>query len=770
MPNTVLARPLVRPTSARPASMPATVPLRTALALIATLAALSGCSDRMRLNPLDNQSPEVLLEPARAPDKQPDGATHLVEWHGHDADGRVDHFRVAINPRTLDDDDPAWMATDAPRHSVFAARRAGIGAAERARDEGAVAAGDRDFDLIAVQAVDDRGAHSQPAVRAFFGENVAPTVRITSPRPVQFNPVSVPPTMTIRFNGTDSDGATGEPAHYKSIVLDRDSDFLITLAIQNPDSLRRYYAPGFEGWTTVEHEAGVGGAVTLTDLELGDVCLFVVVAFDEEGAYSPVFSLNTNMLRMRVVHAEWLGPLISLVTDVTSWSPPSPGIPGQTVVLEYPSGVPIALSWSARSLSGVPGLQYRWVLDAKDLGKEFKRPRAGNDLHHWRPWSPDLTSATIGPFKGGETHMFVVEAQDELGRTRLTARIHTVDRQYEADLLIVDDTRFAPDELASGTGCVRPPIGQWPSAAELDTFLFARGNVPWRCYPGGTISPPGLFAGYEFDTLGTLTTTNDPTVPLEVLNRYRHVVWIVDSPAATFQRPPWLPFEPTTALRYMSAPGRLNTLAAYIRGGGKVWLLGGGAGAATMLPWNYSNNDGAGITLSNASGELVPGRFMYDFVHWRSEFKVVSAGGFVNRDIGRSPAWPGAPNYGLLPTQMRMRTAANSPVPPLRTPATYYRTTVDAEYLSLQNFVIEDGASVLDSLYRFDSFQLPTFSGKRVCMSYYHGHENPPVMFSGFDLWSFVRADCQTLVDFVLQNVWGLPKRVPAEPLVKAAP
>jgi hypothetical protein len=92
------------------------------------------------------------------------------------------------------------------------------------------------------------------------------------------------------------------------------------------------------------------------------------------------------------------------------------------------------------------------------------------------------------------------------------------------------------------------------------------------------------------------------------------------------------------------------------------------------------------------------------------------------------------------------------------------------EFLSLQNFVIEDGQSVLDSLYRMDTFQLPPTPAKRVCMTYYHGVENPPVVFSGFDLWSFVRDDCQALVDFVLQDVWGLPKGAAPEPLVHAGP
>ena len=40
--------------------------------------------------------------------------------------------------------------------------------------------------------------------------------------------------------------------------------------------------------------------------------LFVVVAFGRSGAYSPVWNLNTNMLRMSVGFAAQLGPVITL--------------------------------------------------------------------------------------------------------------------------------------------------------------------------------------------------------------------------------------------------------------------------------------------------------------------------------------------------------------------------------------------------------------------------------------------------------------------------
>ena len=54
----------------------------------------------------------------------------------------------------------------------------------------------------------------------------------------------------------------------------------------------------------------------------------------------------------------------------------------------------------------------------------------------------------------------------------------------------------------------------WPAKTELDTFLFARGGVRWRYYqPATQLSPPGVFNGYDFDTLGTRTLANGVLYP-----------------------------------------------------------------------------------------------------------------------------------------------------------------------------------------------------------------------------------------------------------------
>ena len=41
-------------------------------------------------------------------------------------------------------------------------------------------------------------------------------------------------------------------------------------------------------------------------------------------------------------------------------------------------------------------------------------------------------------------------------------------------------------------------------------------------------------------------------------------------------------------------------------------------------------------------------------------------------------------------------------------------------------------------------------------MTYYHGTTAHQFVFTGFSIWSYARQDCMGLVDFVLQDLWGL--------------
>lgn len=728
--------------------------LRRAFIAVGVCAALmalaTGCGRKLTANlGIGNQPPSVQMTVA-PPEFGGDSALRRVSWIGTDPDGRVDHYLVARDPRDMDRVDDTWRAVLATEQSVHARRAMPLGLAG-----GPV--GHR-LQVLAVRAVDDQGAVSAPVWRAFWDQNVAPTVTIVSPRPSRFLLTYVGTSFRVTWKGTDPDGPN--PTHlvkYKFKLLeDNNQEFPLSVALRTGglDSLRRFYAPAFAGWDSVPGD-------TLTHffkaLDIGHDYLFVITGFDVAGDYDPVFSFDSNVLRLRVTGA----PPSPRLTLANPWFShvqmygEAPSDSQTAVPLDAPAGQVVPMSWSAEPAVSAAGVMFRWAVDIASVFDEAPRHSEKNDLNHWSAWSATATSIELEPEHGANANLdrrLYVEAQDDIGSTSLeVVQIHYVRSSYNRELLIVDDTRRVPDIVRPFyPDTIRYPTGPWPNAAELDTFLFARGGVPWRKYPAGTLSSAGLFAGYDFDTIGTRTGAVDNAPPLELLGRYRHVLWIVDEVAPTFREPPSSPGTPMCALRWMSEPGHENTLAAYIRGGGQVWLLGGGAATATLIDQTSYGHSATGDI------PLPPGSMMYDLVHWRSAFSIEP----VTAEFAStsSPALPGAP------ATLERRSAATDPIPPLRNSTSFYPSHVTTEYLSQPNSILEplhggsEGArplaSVLDTLYRTQDAE------QRPCMTLYRGQENAPVVFSGFDIWSFPRAQCLQLVDAVLQGYWGLARGI----------
>jgi signal transduction histidine kinase len=111
--------------------------------------------------------------------------------------------------------------------------------------------------VFAVCAVDAQGAVSRAAWFAYSSDNVPPTVRILSPLPSSIVTQVVGSDVTIRWEGEDPDGPGGKPVSYKFRLFDpRNPDApdifdFVQFALQNPDSLRRLYGPGFAGWDSL---------------------------------------------------------------------------------------------------------------------------------------------------------------------------------------------------------------------------------------------------------------------------------------------------------------------------------------------------------------------------------------------------------------------------------------------------------------------------------------------------------------------------------------
>ncbi len=750
-----------------------------------------GCQKSISPRFLPNQIPSVQITSAPIdtsagcdPDPARSCYSIVVHWVGYDPDGRVEHFLYAIDPPDGPNADTVWTKTRANEERLLFQAGTVVNPANAA-DPPRLA---RDFHVFAIKAIDNRGQPGPVAARAFFSFTVAPTIQIESPVPSPLLSPVVAPSVRIRWSGTDDDGVfTTRPVGYKYILLNPSSEFPLALALLNPNGLRDHYAPDFAGWDSTSAETT---EVQFTNLTPDQEYLFVVVAFDEAGAYSPIFTLTTNMLQFKVGYAGQLGPRITVFNEFFEYTWRGGFCPcaQAEVFIEVPAERRITFQWLGRASEGSSMKSFRWALDILDVFDQTPRSDETHDLAHWSAPSLNTTLATLGPFPGGsglpEVHRFYIEAEDNVGLKSLgIVRFQVVSASLDRPLLIVNDTRGRAESVDRRTGRCRP-LGTWPTAAELDTFLFAAGGYPWGCYAGDLTTSPGLFDGYPFEAYRTRVTGRNLSVPLSKLSAYRHVVWITDAPSALIGEQGQ---EPETALRYMSEPGRFNTLAAYAKQGGQVWLVGGGGAYATTFPWNDSSNDFPATSFKATSPrrELAPGRFMYDFPHWQQDIVVraatqTGADPIVRRHLGRYQAPSARPDYlayaDELPARLAKKSAVTDPMPPARLgqpPNDFYRSSFEFEYLqNVGNSIIENTStdlgqvveeSTLDTLYEVRGGSLPPPEGIAwyAAMTYYHGPSVPQgFVFTGFNVWNFQRTQCRELVDFVLRRIWRLESRV----------
>jgi hypothetical protein len=781
------------------------------LALVA-----GGCSSKVSDVFLPNTGPEVRLTLAPVSVQTKYFYAYRMNWTGFDADGRIDHYLIAIDPPRADSVDSSprndcpddslvghWCTTSRSEKVVFfKATLPDTTVAEPGFPDTA-----NDYHVFAVAAVDNRGAVSTPVWRAFDSYNLCPKVEITSPEVPKSENLAFPslaPSVRFRWTGRDEDGQFSQkPVKYKfRLFSQKEDDFpgindVPSYIISNPSILRRKYAPTFASWDSsgadvTEHQ--------YSGLNPRQYYVFAVTGFDEAGAYDPIFSHKSNLLYFQVTFAGLAGPQICMFNEFFQFCYSSGGYstdPTRFFRVEIPADQAVTFNWIALTQPGVDVRRYRWVMDLADLSDETGRS-SSDDWRHWSLYSRNTITATVGPFdpslppedkRGGREHFFYIEAEDNNNLKSLGIIDFTVVRPtFDKPLLFVDDTRLGGDNV-NASGQVQPPSSAssiWPSRAELDTFFFAKGGVPYKPpYPGGTLSQPGVFQGYAFETTGTRGIVNG-IMPLSKLGQYRKVVWYTDATGATYFDVPSHPFVPSTSLRWMSSPGQPNTLSTFLKQGGEVWLFGGGAALANLGPWHKRGSEPNIFTPQD--NELVQGRMMYDFAKWQSQVTVsgaVEAGKnvpavtlkegsspgrpWLNGPIGRTD-WP--LDYGLLPDRLYSNGGDASdpnpadPVPPLRNPNNFYLSDYPAEILTLQNFIREDvdpsdglqEESTLDTL--LVTWAPSIFFVRRPLMTYYHGPSNSRFVFSGFPLWYFHRSQQVQIADFVLSEIWRLPKPV----------
>jgi hypothetical protein len=758
---------------------------------IVVAAMVLGCGRKPFPGKVDNQLPEVRLTAAPIDTTGRYFYSYLMDWVGYDPDGRVDHYLYAIDPpsEAEAETDTEWVTTrDNEKRIQFNSTQPIPAAAD---DPHRFA---QDPHTFVIKAIDNKGAEGPSVYRSFFSFTEAPDVNLLNPPPGPFENPVLTPSVRFTWGGIDRDGVqTSKPVQYKFLLLSDASAFPIQLAINNPDSLRRYYAPHFVGWDST---SGDTTETTFTRLSPGHRYLFVVIGFDEAGAYSPVFKLEKNMLRFTVGYAATLGPIITMFNEFFDYTYPSGGFcvcREAEFDVELPADQRITVNWFAKPPSGATITCYRWMVDG-DVNDERPRRDERTDLTRWSLCSSNVRSVTLGPYSGNEEHRLYIEAKDDIGLRSLGILHYTVVRSsLDHELGIVNDTRFVPDIYDVGnTDCPQRPRGFWPRASELDTFLFARGGTPWQCYPPGTMTTPGLFSGYDFGVINSRRKRSALAIKLSELGQYRHLIWLTDGQGARFLDPQD-PIQGETSLHYMSSARQFNSLGAYVKQGGKLWGAGGGFALASQLPWNDDANDIPSTTFSHITGknrELDAGRVMWELPHWQSEIRIST--GRVNpaRFRGRfeypqsasdttSASWI---PYWKLPRSLRRKADPPAdPVPPQRTSGDVNQTVYDFEYLQVPNYIIENvgddpdvpvEASTLDTLYEVKGQGVPPPNENlhNVVMTYYHGPAVPQGMvFSGFNLWSFKRSDCRALVDFVFQELWRLNPNAGPRPMRAAA-
>ncbi len=734
---------------------------RAAVLAISWLAGsgLAGCSVEP-LPVLPNVRPTIEVTQAPVSVNQPFFYGYELRWAGYDVDGRVDYFRYAVDPPTAPNAETTWVRTLENRQSfLFHADHVDTTTDQTA--EG--------YHTIVLEAVDDRGAISPPVWRSLTSFTIAPTVQIIQPPINHFFQPTFGPSFRLGWTGNDPDGrGTNKPVKYKfKIFNDASTEFDWLQMLTNPDSLRRRYAPDFSEWDSV---GGDTTAVDIRDLVPKRRYMAIVVAFDEVGAYSPVFNQDVNMLLFDVNYAGLLGPKMTVYNESFYYSLGSGGYsldPASFIHTEAPAGKPVRFNWFGTTPAGGYVAGYRWMLDG-NVGNNTPRDDENAQFDRWSRSSPLTLGVDLPPFNpanNSETHTLYIEATDNNQQTSLAVVQFAVVRAvFDKELLFVDDTRLSGDRPVTG-GCVDRPRGVWPTAAELDTFFFAKGGVPWKCYPTGTLSPTGIFSGYDYDTLGTRFLPQG-TLTLQRLSRYRHVVWYTDNKSARFINDPFSTVEPMSELRWLTLPGRSNPIGTWIGQGGQLWMFGGGTATALQINWEKAP---PADVYSQTDGELVPGRFMYDVFGWRSEIsaKSMAQATAPPHPIGRSTS---PMDYTGLPDYLFEKGVDTDPIavyaPNRIGLSDFYQTAHIGDGITKPNNMIEDRdpspgikreESVLDTLYESVGGQ---FGAQRPIMTVYYGGFGGQIqVYSGFQLWYWRREQQLAILDWVLQKAWRIPRR-----------
>lgn len=765
----------------------------SALSVLALVMLLSiGCERKITEVVVPNLRPTVELSVSPLPEDLVFYPV-LFRWFAFDEDGEIGHFLYSIDPPETGD--TTWVRTEAREITI-------LFPSSQPPDSlppiGSIVSSE--YHVFVIKSVDNQGLESLPGFRAFTSFTTAPQSQIEVPRPNRLLPALTPRTFLIRWSGVDPDGVGTEfPVEYRirvvSTVTIQDE---LGIGSRSPSAaeIQEYFsldAPEFASWWSVAPESTF---LRLEGLTLEREHYLAISALDEAGAYEPRFVVGSNVLRFRPT-GNLVAPVITIFNPFFSHTAPSGFNLDERYVgrMAFLSETQLTFSWSAvPKVQGTTISGYRWVLDPidGDLFDETPRESEGQ-TNRWSSWSLFEIKATLGPFtvEPGQVgyHRFYVEARDDNGQVSIAViELRVVEATFEKPLLVIDDFEGNPDRIVGGNPAhpqSYQPWGSFPTEAVLDTLFYAVGDVPYRFRPSGTRSDPGMFAGFDYDTLDYRFYRRDlfDEIGIDVLARYEAVVWYVGIEDAVRAAGLGSGRGPPAALNVITAPGVLNTLGVYLSRGGKVWLF------------------GRGVVRAVGQGEPVPepapGSFLYEFGKLRSQLVEGGVGiwdtDYLTAGTPYLPAYetPGRPwppdgwtggrgefddprvgpsaerhsdRWGDLP-YLSLSTEFGTWPRPFPTKLSH------VTYVSTPNHILEDldgnpetsQESTLDTLYlyRAKSYVLsgsPSNPDGKPVMVSYGGEEHGAFVICTLPLWFFERTQLRDLAGSVLGN-FGLQRK-----------
>lgn len=558
-----------------------------ALAALAVIGAF-GCGPSTDLtgSPIPNAMPDTRVT-ARPPDVLEAGSLIQFYWTGFDPDGRIVGYQWKMSDNGIDGIsvqdtltfDPVTGDTLNPWIFTLSSDSTFLVSADIPDFPNDPDGVNRSYQThtFLVRAVDeDGGVDPTPAYVSFNYTTLLPTVRMVGPSMVTgvAEVAGVPSTVTVFYDGTDSDSVTGVPVAVRYLWLEAllpdESQYLRS---------RNDYNRNLDYFVDFADSAWTEWQPYGQDEESRRISIPDVARLDPQGRQKTyILALQSRDVAGAVSIQRGYGQQVANVEIVTTLSPPM-------IVSERFLGSQLFSGtnglWTKESdVAGGQQMSFTWTASAASYGGRVVSYRYGWDLAdpddpndpNWA-LQPGTTFAHRNPppvfFEQG-SHVLTIEARDDSDQvTRATIAIDVVeipDPANQRDLLLVDDLF---DDNSGGWNVNGVPLDDEPFR---DAFWIG---------PAGVLTGPGGVAGWDADAF-TIDTRSDPfKLDMREIFNYRATVWLgrfnstngvitsdfrpIETPGADIEKFVWL-------VPYQQAVGNLfyvgeQALTSFLSGG-----------------------------------------------------------------------------------------------------------------------------------------------------------------------------------------------------------